>query len=235
MTRFEALFGIKRSLVQKTCVIFPVIQKEMLTAFKAGNISKGKLYGTAEGDGFTIIHTGMNAGLAGDAVLYLKEAGCKNIILFGSCGLARSNGSFGLGSLVTPSESYSYESFSSLMEGNYRSALFRPDAEFLSAVVEAGKEHDLKKVKAATISSLKLEEDMLDSFIQKGIEVFDMESSAVFSAANRSGIRAVALFYVSDVVKEKPFYEETDKTLLSGAIKNAGDTICAFIKTNLIG
>ena len=57
------------------------------------------LYSAGSNNHFSLIHTGIGPALLGDAVLYLKEAPCKNLILFGSCGAVEEGGNFKIGDL----------------------------------------------------------------------------------------------------------------------------------------
>ena len=90
MNKFETLFGVKESTIKSTCIITPFLRKGLLKDFGIKNFSKGKLYSTGNSELLTLICTGMGAALTGDAVLYLNNTSCKNIILFGSCGLTES-------------------------------------------------------------------------------------------------------------------------------------------------
>ena len=102
MTKFETLFGIKESEIKNTCVLVPILPKSVLSLFEIKGLSRGKIYSSGNAENFTLINTGISALFAGDAALYLANTGCKNIILFGSCGLVRSSGNMTIGSLVAP-------------------------------------------------------------------------------------------------------------------------------------
>jgi purine-nucleoside phosphorylase len=67
--------------------------------------------------------------------------------------------------------------------------------------------------------------------MKKNIDVVDMECSAFFSASSYTGLKAMALFYVSDIIKEKPFYKTLKpalKTKLSAAIEKSINLLEAF-------
>jgi purine-nucleoside phosphorylase len=234
MTQFEALFGIKSSSIKKNCILLPMLPKGILNEFKIGNFKSGKLYGTGDNDDFTLIHTGMGAGFTGDAVLHLKESPCENVILFGSCGLVKARNGLSIGSLVSPAKCYANESFTDLLlEKNIEPKVFYAQDKFLGDFLAAGEKMGLKKVNCSTLASLKLEEQMVDSFIEKGIDVVDMECSAFLSAAAFSRLNAIACFYVSDIIKDMPFYLGLDpdsKSALFSAIKDAAGLICEFAK-----
>ena len=106
----------------------------------------------------------------------------------------------------------------------------------LGSFLKASSKLPIREVTCATIASLKLEEELLESFIEKGIEVVDMEASSFFAAAGYCGFKSLALFYVSDIIKEKPFYAGFDlsiKLKLYSCVKNAADILCAFVRMNL--
>ncbi len=234
MTKFEALFGIKSSLVKRNCVLLPLLPKGILNEFKIANFKKGKLYGTGDNNDFTLIHTGMGAGFTGDAVLYLKKTPCKNVMLFGSCGLVKAGNGLSVGSLVSPVKCYANESFTELLLAkNAKPRVFYAQNKLAAGFLKYGQRQGIKKVTCSTLASLKLEEEMVDLFSREKIDVVDMECSAFFSAAGLSGLNALACFYVSDIIKDKPFYlnlGRDSKSVLSSAIKNAAALLCEFAK-----
>lgn len=237
MTKFENLFSIKQTEIKETCVILPLLAKGMLNALGIKELCRGKLYSSGQGQGFTVILTGLGAGLAGDAVLYLKETACRNIILFGSCGLVEAKKGLMIGSLVSPLLSYSLESFSDmLMDKEKNWEQFSADIGLMEKFLEASGENNIKKVRCATLGSLKLEEDLVNRFTEKEICVVDMECSSIFSAAGYMKKKAMALFYVTDIINKKPFYAEPDiedKARISSSMKRAACAICEFIKNSL--
>ncbi|MFC1620675.1 hypothetical protein ACFL2G_00070 [Candidatus Omnitrophota bacterium] len=231
MTTFQKLFGIKDSEIKNTCILLPLVQKNVLKWLDVKNLSKGKLYSSGNSKDFTAIHTGMGPALSGDAVLYLEKTPCKNIIVFGSCGLIKEEKDLTIGSLVAPDKCYCMESFTDmLLHEKKEYGLFCPDKTLLEKLPEA------KKVTCATLGSLKLEEKYRDSFEQKGIQVVDMEVSAIFSAASHIKKKAAALFYITDIINKKPFYENlgtADRSALVSSIKYASNILCDLIKKNL--
>lgn len=221
MDKFEILFGLKSSDVKENCVLMPLVSKHILQAIGTPNFTKGKVYSSANTPGFTAIQTGMCPCFTGDATLYLKDTACRNIILFGSCGLADEKGRISIGSLVSPSKCFSYESFSSMLF-NHEADIFYPDKTLFEKL--AHKNNEIKSVTCATVSSLKLEEENIIYFKNKNIDVFDMECSALFSAGSHAGIKTAALFYISDIARSKPFYMNMDddsKLKIYNSIKNA--------------
>jgi purine-nucleoside phosphorylase len=235
MTKFETLFGVDAPEIKNTCVLLPLPAKSMLNDLGIDKLSKGKLYSSGHSGNFSAIITGMGAGMAGDAVLYLRETGCQNIILFGSCGLTQAKPGMDIGALVSPVKSYSMESFSSMLfDKKTGLKKFSSDKILMENLLKDS--GDVKKVTCATLGSLKLEEGMIDLFIKQHIDVVDMECSSVFSASQYIKRNAIALFYITDIINEKPFYSslnDKDRSALSSSIKKSCHILCDFIKNDL--
>ena len=214
----------------------PFLLKEALREFKIGRFSRGKLYGAGNSRDFTLIHSGLGPALTGDAVLYLKDTGCKNVILFGSCGLLAQNNGLGIGSLISPLKAYSLESFSRMLSHqDITSDVYYPDKK-LSEDFTSAAGNAIKQVTCATVSSLKLEEKRKGGWLKQGIEAVDMECSAFFAAAGHCGFSAIAIFYVTDIIGVKPFYQKVglkDKAKIFLARKRAAGLLCKFIRENL--
>lgn len=236
MSTFETLFGIKESQVKDTCVVMPLLKRDSLDRFRVRQFLRGRLYGSGNSDSFTLIHTGIGPALLGDAVLYLGETRCKTIILFGSCGLVKQQKDMTIGSLVTPEGSYSLEGFSDMLLKEKRNWMaFYPDKGLIEKFLMVNKNHDIKKATCASIGSLKLEGDYTDIFKGKKIQIVDMESSALFAASKYIGKRAMALFYIADIINKKPFYRNLNAEeglRLSSSINSAINSLCKFIKSN---
>ncbi len=236
MPLFERLFGIKRQQIKRTCIISPLLPKGILDKLGIKSLSKGKIYNSAGNDYFSLIHTGVGPSFVGDAVLHLKYTDCQNVILFGSCGLVSRKKRLNIGSLVAPYKCYSNESFSEWLRGKWKSKTYLPDKQLFKEFMEANRAGGLEKTVCSTVPSLKLEEERVKLFIEKRVDVVDMECSAFFSASKYSGLRAIAFFYISDIIKGVPFYAELEpdlKSRLSLSIKKAVDLLCEFIKGNL--
>ncbi|MFH1854114.1 MAG: hypothetical protein ABH815_02255 [Candidatus Omnitrophota bacterium] len=233
MTKFEILFGIKETEIKNTCVLLPLLAKDMFNHLGIKRLFKGKIYSSGQAQGFTVIVTGIGAGLAGDAVLYLEDTACQNIILFGSCGLVWGKKGLAIGSLVSPFLSYALESFSDILldkEKDWKA--FSADEElrekFLNTI-------EAQSINCATLGSLKLEENLVGLLRKKDIHAVDMECSSVFSASKYIKRKATALFYVTDIINKKPFYSklsDRDKSALYLSIKTSCHAICDFIKNN---
>lgn len=234
MSKFKALFGIENRHVRGTCILMPFIRKDILIRLGGLKLISGKLYSSAQSKCFTLINTGPHQAFVGDAVLYLRDTPCKSVILFGSCGLVKEKDGLSLGSLVSPFKCYSNESFSQMLKNEKMTGrVYFPDKQLLDSLLNAGKEHKIKKVVCSTVSSLKLEEERLDSFKASGIEVLDMECSAFFAAAKYVNKKAAAIFYVSDVVRDKPFYSNFNlahKAILASSVDSALRILCEFLR-----
>ncbi|MEI6633988.1 MAG: hypothetical protein WCP22_09230 [Chlamydiota bacterium] len=234
MDTFERLFGVEKSRVGRACVLLPLAGREVVRGFGAPAFSRGMLYGTAEGRGFTLIRTGVGAALAGDAVLHLAETPCDEIVLFGSCGLAGSDRGLRIGSLVSPSVCHSAESFTRLLEDDIRfSDALHPDAELRASVLSLSGSREISDAPCLSIGSLKLQEGLLPALRAHGIGLVDMECAAVFAAARRTGRRAAALLYAADIIVEKPFHaplSADDRDAIDRAVGDASGILCDLFR-----
>jgi len=231
MTKFETLFGIKESEIKDTCVLMPLLPKNALSLFGIKDFQRGKIYSSGNAENLTLINTGVGASFAGDAALYLADSGCKDIILFGSCGLVKSSGNMAIGSLVAPIKCCAMESFTNMLLKNNGFKTFYPDKDMLESFLNDNK--IVQKVNCATLGSLKLEEESGSLFTEKDIQVADMECSGVFSAGAHKHLKAIALFYVSDIINEKPFYSEfspDDRLRVASSIASGVKSICRFVE-----
>ena len=239
MTQFEALFGVKNSEIKENCLLTPFLSKRVITELKARTLKSGKLYGTALAKNFSIIQTGLGAGLVGDAVLYLKDTPCKRAILFGSCGLVKAKGNLDIGSLVLPKSAISDEGFTeALISDNRRLRSFSPDAELSKKIYLYGRHLSLLEASCQTVSSLKLEENMRHDLIARSIDIVDMECSAFYAAASHVKIEASALFYVNDIITDRPFYTEKtadERSRLALAFKNSLEILWTILTENQTG
>jgi purine-nucleoside phosphorylase len=236
MTAFEALFGIVPQSIQKTCIVVPLFTKGFLSVCGIKKLHAGKMYRVGGNRHFSVIQTQVGAGFVGDAVLYLRQTHCKQVLLFGSCGLVDSSARLKLGSLVTPVSCYAQESFSQmLLEKKAAAGKFSPDHDFLQDFLAYGrsKKIDLTPVVCSTVASLKLEEELQDEFTRERIEVVDMECSAFFAASNSIGLKSLALFYITDSIKEKPFYRPHslhDSAEITAGLHTATHFLCDFLQ-----
>ena len=227
MGKFRKLFGIEEDAVKKTCIFLPLATKEILDSLNVKKMVRGKIYGSGQGRDFTVIHTGMGPTWTGDAVLYLVQTACENIILFGACG---STGMLSVGTLVMATLCYEQETFSKLLGLAHETwPTFYPDRQLMETL---DKKRKLKRAACLTVTSLKLQQERLMDFKKRAIDVVDMECSAFFAASRFIKRRAAALLFITDIIGQKPFYEplnSADKKSLSLAIKEGTRLICDFI------
>lgn len=211
MSSFHILFGVAPKEVRKTCLLLPFTTKGMLKALGLEKLSSGELYATASHKDYTIIRTGMGAVFLGDAVLYLQETSCEDIILFGSCG-ALASGHFELGQIVVPEKCLAMESFSKILLKDFNSPRESfPHAELLKKFF-AGKDTALiPQVTCVTFGSLKLEEKNMTHLKRMDVDVLDMECSAFFHAADYIRRKALSVLFVTDIIGQKPFFARRTK------------------------
>jgi len=226
MTAFRSLFGIDRTSIKETAVLLPAPYKAFLSEINDLRANKGKLYKTMTYSDITFICTGIGPAMSGDAVLYLKDTPCKRVILFGTCGLASLNSGLRLGDIVLPLKCFELESFSRMLELRLPEAFLIPD-KTITAQISA--DFCIHPVTVITAGSLKLESDYSDILPAGDPVVFDMEFSAVLSAAKSSCLPCAAIFVISDMIGDQPFYSDlndTDKESMAGSFKKAAELIC---------
>lgn len=237
MDAFEPLFGMNKAQVKKTCVLLPLLPKDILKQFGIPRLARGKIYSAGNGAHFTLIRTGAGPAFAGDAVLHLGGTACKNVILFGSCGLVETGAGLRIGSLLGPSRASAAESFTRLLEGDGPPwKTYYPDKELHGRLLDSTVAVDVTSVSCLSIGSLKLQDAMLQTLKTGAIQAVDMECASVFAAAERMGLRAAALFHATDIIGEKPFHSELsseDKAILDSAVTDAVHILCGLIETKL--
>jgi len=234
MKTFEALFGVSPSKICKTCVIMPSIHRKACKAFRVDKIIQGMLFSVGSNGSFSLIGTGMGAAFAGDAVLYLKDTCCENIIHFGSCGLINAGNGLDIGSLVCPAKCYPLESFSDCLSiKDIGDSFLMPSEEIHKSISDPKYRDIINSTVHITMGSLKLEPDHSELLSKKHIQTVDMECSAVFSAADSSGLKAASVMYATDIIGYKPFFRqfsEEEKQKISASVTNGARIICDLAK-----
>ena len=175
--------------------------------------------------------------LVGDAILYLEQTNCQEIMYFGACGLVQETDQLTIGSLVCPKACLSFESFTdTILRHTNKITTQYPDQTLFQSFLT----HDLsRKIQPAigmSIGSLKCEESYKEFFDEEGIDVVDMECSAFFSAARYIQKKAIALLYVTDIIGKKSFFEPLepkDKLQIDSTIQTACKAIRSFCKSQL--
>ncbi len=233
MNPFQDLFGIDPSSVSETCVLFPFLRRSLLGGFGVGKLHRGLLYSAASGELCTVVLTRIGPVFAGDAVLHLAGAGCREVIFLGTCGLLSPGLPREIGSLVCPSPWYGQESFSRLAADDLSPGpRFLPDPELRRALLLAGGLEEEPGPAGVSFGSLSLQEELLPRWRGRGVEVVDLESAAVCAAAARSGVRAASLLAVSDIVGTRPYYSPltpAERARLDRALDRAVETVCRYI------
>lgn len=226
--RFLSLFGVRPERIKPLCVLLPFAPRRLLGELGVSRLSRGKLYGSGEAEGFTVIRTGMGPLRVGDAVLELAETPARRLILFGSCGSLASPEKDPAGELVTPARAFAAESFTDLLLGGGEvRRSFHPDPVFQQSLLAAAP--GIREVTLLSAGSLKLEEEKKPAWIKAGIETVDLESAAFFAAARARGRAAVSLLLISDTVGGEPFYRDLsprDRERMNRALQKGSGIIC---------
>ncbi len=229
---FETLFGIRKTDVKRTCVLLPLLSKKIVQQLGVRHLSRGRIYSAGNSAHFTLIRTGVGPTLAGDAVLYLADTSCRDIILFGSCGLVAGAEDIRRGSLLSPSICYAADSFTMLLQGDSRPwDPYRADDNLHGQFLKFCGAEIVNNAVCLSIGSLNMEDELLPLFESKEIQALDMECASVFAAAAHTRRRAVALLCVTDIVGEKAFHAELsreDAAILGSSVTKAVRILCEF-------
>lgn len=236
MEPFRELFGLDPLAVSETCVLLPFSPKSVLSGFGVERLNRGLLYSAAAGDPGTLVVTRIGAVFAGDAVLHLAGTRCREIVFLGTCGsIVRRE----IGSLVCPAAWYGQESFSRLVSGDLNPGpLVYPDRELRRSLLRAAGLEDEPGPAGVSFGSLRLQLELLPKWRRKGVEVVDLESAAVLAAAARTGLRAVSLLAVSDIVGLRPYYRplsSAERDRLEGALDRVVKSVCRYIRKKPAG
>ena len=189
------------------------------------------VFASASTNNITIIKTGMSAGFVGDAVLYLQDTACENILFLGSCGLINTGTNLKIGDLILPTAAYPLESFSAIVTGRLeKPEPVYPDQDFM----ELFRKHIGRiahECPVVSFSSLHEEENHLDLFRELKADAIEMETAALFLAARKAGKKALALLFVSDILGKIRFYEKLspeNKESLSRGAEQASKALKEF-------
>jgi purine-nucleoside phosphorylase len=172
-----------------------------------------------QGRQFTLVRSGIGAPLTGDTVLALGCTPCTRLVFVGSVGGLVPG--MTIGDLILPTESVSGDGFSTyLSPGPLGTNSFlttaKPNQELLDLLDRVAepvhKDHGVTLTKGTifstdcVIAQFHHIREMVDNYHCIGIE---METSAVFHAAELAGIRGAALLQISDLPADR-------KSLFSG-------------------
>lgn len=205
MIAFEQLFGVPKEHIQKTCVLTPFLSKGLLQSFEIETLHKGSPFSCGQSNDFSLIHTQVGAPFVGDAVLYLADSPCENLIFLGACGAVKRTDMISFGSVVIPAKALNCESFSDLVTRKLdvlKTSL--PDDHLRKKLSEM--DNSLVNVACASFGSFKLEELYVDFLLKNDIHVVEMEVCAFFHAARNIRRKGVALLYVTDLIGENHIF-----------------------------
>jgi len=225
MDPFKKLFGVEKSSIKPLCIVSPLNEAALFSGLGLGARAHGDYFRVTDSKCATIIGTRYGL-LAGDCVLSLADTPCRDVYLFGCCGSIGEE----VGARLLVKKAFNFESFSAMLEGQDAPACYLPDAELAAAF--SGNAALLEGT-CASVGSLALEEAYLPRFKALGVNCLDMECSAVYSAAKRSGKKALALFYASNRIPDKPWHECLDKSdvaRLGRARKDLAALLTDFLK-----
>jgi purine-nucleoside phosphorylase len=130
-------------------------------------------------------------------------------------------------------KAYSNESFSEFLDKHSISRAAYPDKGLFAELLRY---MSPRKVICSSIPTMKLESRMLYVPARFKISVTDMECSAFFKAAACAGIKAAALFYVTDVVHDYPCYKDPPPAMrkkLVSSISRTARGLSDFIRERL--
>jgi purine-nucleoside phosphorylase len=230
---FRRLFGIGPETVRRACVLLPFVTREVLKAFGSPSFSAGAVYAAADCGAFTLIRTGIGPALAGDCVLLLKETGCRDVVLFGSCGAVHES-FFREDILAVVSRALCAESFTAMLRMKKPGPWLRADRRLLKKVLSPSVPFRLKESACLTAGSLRLEVPFLKKIGRPQPDVVDMESSAVYSAARAAGKRAVAVLFATDHVSSFPYdraLASENRACLSRRISACSETAVKILRS----
>lgn len=206
---FNSLFGVDPDQIKETCVLVPFVTKEIVNEFKIKKLSKGVVYATANNDHFSLVYTKMGSTFLGDAVLHLEKTKCKNIILFGSCCVAKNNSKLKIGDLVVVKESIVQDSFVNVLENKDPINKYYSDRKLLKYL------DSIHNVLCLSVGSIKLEQRYLKFINDDLVDVIDLETGALYAAAKKIGKKALSILYITDSIDKNPYYEMfKDKNVL---------------------
>jgi purine-nucleoside phosphorylase len=233
---FKFCYGCSPSDFSKTAIVTPFLPIDRFEGH--GEIVKnfkGQLYSGSvilkNDERVTVIRCRMGDRLTGDAILLLKETAVQKIIFAGSCGGLRDSQ---IGDTILCESAFDGEGFSRYCAEDFTIDRVLNSGRFVSAdsgYVEAlrdffsgrEKENLPKAGDIFTIGSLVSEKkETLLKIEEKGFIGIDLELSAVYSAAQAIGRKAVGLLFVSDLPLKKPLGEELtsqEKTHLKEGIE----------------
>lgn len=236
MDAFQSLFGIPRDSVRPNCLLLPFLAPGALAAFGIKELIKGAVFSSASTPAITVIKTGIGAGFVGDAVLYLKDTPCTDIFFLGSCGLIHQEKDLKIGDLIIPTAAYGFESFSDILNNRWQEPVAAHPDQGLSSRFLQTTDLRIHTCPCISFASLHEEEKFIAMFRQLDADVIEMECAALFLAARKTGKHALAILFISDILRNTRFYEElspANKKSLSEGAGQAAKAIDQFTSIEL--
>ncbi len=163
----------------------------------------------------TYIVTGVGAALCLDIVTSLQYSRCKHLLFLGSAGALSAE--IGIGDFAIPHTVYCAEGATRFLEADLHTDMygkaFMADpvlaSHLRSAAVAAlsNQKYCLHSGTGISVESIFSQYRHLETFRRHGCTLIDMETSAVFAASSRIGIKCAAVYCISDNVCDgKPLY-----------------------------
>ena len=229
MKTFQKLFSIDPKQIKQDVIITPFLSPNLFKQKPDATSKKGLFFEVLSEEKFSVVRCGMGTVFVADAVLYLRQTRCKRVYFLGSCG---SVSSLALGDVVVAQKAFAYESFTEIINNKFPKTNVGPDKELIRSFQKYNK-GKYKEATLATVCSLCLEEERVFPFKKNNIQAVDLEVSAFYSAAKYSGLSALAILYVTDVVKEKPFYRKFttgESELIRDSRTQAISMLCRYLE-----
>lgn len=212
-------------------IISPILALEQFKPLLQETILRSGWYktltGTYQGKPLTIIKTIPGAGVNGDLCLALQEHAQK-IIFAGAAGAL--NKKLKLGDYFAATTAINGESFSDYFNSPFElpPVLTKKSNTNFTAPLPCA------SGKVYTCGSLLAETNyLLQELANAGIEAIEMETSALYTAAQITKIETIAVYFISDKPLEKKLFENystTEKKALANSKKN----FIKFILTNFL-
>jgi len=224
----RAFYNCEPEVIQSDVILAPAWKPDLFDAYTdniepifTGFHNDWNL--SINGKKLTYIQTGIGAPVLMEAVLALGCTPCKRIIFIGSVGGLSPN--FNIGDIVIPEYSVSGDGACRYLtdrkpgENDCFGKKYYPDKELFDNAVSKTK--NISKAnnvnwhigKNFSIDTIIAQFAHLDEIIAMGCDCIEMESAAFFKASEICGIKACAIYSVSDNTLQK-------KSLLSGRTEN---------------
>jgi purine-nucleoside phosphorylase len=161
----------------------------------------------------TVINCGVGSSSIGDTTIALSNTPCKIILYSGAVGGLGEH--MNIGDLFIPVEAMIGEGFSKYYQSIDES---KPSEELLQFLLPEIREMSqeigtLHLGKIFTTETLMMEtEEFLRRIISKGCEGIDMETSAFYTASKYSGLKSLAVHYISDLPMKKSIFNDLGKS-----------------------